>query len=134
MGFIADEAHLHPSCAIIRHIMSVTGLTGFCCLQGLASPAMNASCTPRVPPSDTSREGKGLTGPCCPQVLANPSVDLLEGPGITKEQLKGLGVRPYGPKVILSPGPCNLVGPQGSFISLDMVAAPPGIAEELWLC
>lgn len=43
--------------------------------------------------------GLGLIWLCCLQVLANPSVDLLEGPSVTKEQLKSLGVRPYGPKV-----------------------------------
>ena len=44
------------------------------------------------------------------QVLANPSVDLLESPAVTKEQLKSLGVRPYGPKV----GQCHACWPHAA--------------------
>ena len=47
-------------------------------------------------------------------MLANPSVDLLEGPSVTKEQLKGLGVRPYGPKVSLTSA-ASLLGRWGQW-------------------
>jgi hypothetical protein len=42
-----------------------------------------------------------LLTPCLhvPQVLANPSAELQEAPGVTREQLRERGIRPYDEKV-----------------------------------
>ena len=37
------------------------------------------------------------------KVLANPSSELQEGLGITREELKAVGIRPYDTKVVTQP-------------------------------